>query len=176
MPGCNVNRSCLTSSIFVHGSVCDIIDYSVYVSRQASRRSWRIGQTRPVKVVYMAHRSTLQADALKLVAQKMQSSLAVEGELPEVGLAAFEDDGDDMMMALARKIVNGEEDEAGTVEEVFARLRDAEADAEGLLVDDGWKAVAETSVTFSGEATGARLVDAVQRCRGRRPTELARCL
>ena len=80
-------------------------DYSVYVSRQASRRSWRIGQTRPVKVVYMAYRNTLQADALKLVAQKIQSSLAVEGELPEDGLAAFGDDGDDMMMALARRIV-----------------------------------------------------------------------
>ncbi len=117
-------------------------DYSVYVSRQASRRSWRIGQTRPVKVVYLAYRNTLQADALKLVAKKMQSSLAVEGELPEDGLAAFGDDGDDMMMALARKIVNGEEkDEAETVEEVFAQARDAETAAEELLVDDEWKAV-----------------------------------
>ena len=64
-------------------------DYSVYVARQASRRSWRIGQTRPVKVVFMSYRNTLQADALKLVAKKMQSSLAVEGELPEDGLAAY---------------------------------------------------------------------------------------
>ena len=68
-------------------------DYSVYVMRQASRRSWRIGQTRPVKVVFMAYRGTLQADALKLVAKKLQSSLAVEGELPEDGLAAYGDDG-----------------------------------------------------------------------------------
>ena len=106
------------------------------------RRSWRIGQTRPVKVVYMSYRNTLQADALKLVAKKLQSSLAVEGELPEDGLAAYGDDGDDMMMALARKIVSGEdEDEAETVEQVFAQARDAEADAEELLVDDGWKPV-----------------------------------
>ena len=116
-------------------------DYSVYVSRQASRRSWRIGQTRPVKVVFMSYRNTLQADALKLVAKKMQSSLAVEGELPEDGLAAFGDDGDDMMMALARKIVNGEEGEAETVEAVFAQAREAETASEELLVDDGWKAV-----------------------------------
>ena len=27
--------------------------------RQASRRSWRIGQTRPVKVVFMSYRNTL---------------------------------------------------------------------------------------------------------------------
>ena len=114
----------------------------MYVARQASRRSWRIGQTRPVKVVFMSYRNTLQADALKLVAKKMQSSLAVEGELPEDGLAAYGDDGDDMMMALARRIVSGEEeDEAETVEQVFAQARNAEATAEELLVDDGWKVV-----------------------------------
>ena len=123
--------------------VWDETDYSVYVVRQASRRSWRIGQTRPVKVVFMSYRNTLQADALKLVAKKMQSSLAVEGELPEDGLAAYGDDGDDMMMALARKIVSGgeEEDENETMEEVFAQARNAESEAEELLVDDGWKPV-----------------------------------
>ena len=111
--------------------VWDETDYSVYVVRQASRRSWRIGQTRPVKVVFMSYRNTLQADALKLVAKKMQSSLA-----------AYGDDGDDMMMALARKIVScDEEDEAETMEEVFAQARNAESEAEELLVDDGWKAV-----------------------------------
>ena len=114
-------------------------DYSVYTMRQASRRSWRIGQRRPVKVVFMAYRNSLQADALKLVAKKLQSSLAVEGELPEDGLAAYGDDGDDLMLALARRIVSGEEDDAETVETVFAKARDAEASGEEYLVDDGWK-------------------------------------
>ena len=125
-------------------------DYSVYVMRQASRRSWRIGQTRPVKVVFMSYRNTLQADALKLVAKKLQSSLAVEGELPEDGLAAYGDDGDDLMMALARKIVSGEEDGAETVEDVFAHARDAEATAEELLVDDGWKPIESLPRTGCG--------------------------
>ena len=118
-------------------------DYSVYTMRQASRRSWRIGQRRPVKVVFMAYRNTLQADALKLVAKKLQSSLAVEGELPEDGLAAFGDDGDDLMLALARQIVNGDETEgdSDSVEDVFAQAQDAEASAEEFLVDDGWKVV-----------------------------------
>ena len=111
--------------------------------RQASRRSWRIGQTRPVKVVFMSYRNTLQADALKLVAKKMQSSLAVEGELPEDGLATYGDEGDDVMMALARKIVSGDEEDTDdeAVEEALAQAREAEASAEELLVDDGWKAV-----------------------------------
>ncbi|MXW24863.1 MAG: SWF/SNF helicase family protein [Dehalococcoidia bacterium] len=114
-------------------------DYSVYTMRQASRRSWRIGQREPVQVVFMAYRNTLQADALKLVAQKLQSSLAVEGDLPEDGLAAYGDDGDDLLIALARKIVAGEED-AGSVESVFEQARQVAAEAEALLVDESWHA------------------------------------
>ncbi len=120
-------------------------DYSVYTMRQASRRSWRIGQTRPVKVVFMAYRNTLQADALKLVAQKLQSSLAVEGELPDDGLAAYGDDGDDLMFALARKLVLDEvEDDSESVENIFAQAQQVAADAEALLVDDSWRPVEPT--------------------------------
>ena len=112
-------------------------DYSVYTMRQASRRSWRIGQSEPVQVVFMAYRGTLQADALQLVARKLQSSLAVEGELPEDGLAAFGDAGDDLMLALARKIVAGEAD-SDSVESVFAEAQQVAAEAEALLVDAEW--------------------------------------
>ena len=42
-------------------------------------------------------RNTLQADALKLAAKNLQNSLAIEGELPEDGLAAHGDDGEDPM-------------------------------------------------------------------------------
>ncbi len=115
-------------------------DYSVYTMRQASRRSWRIGQTRPVKVVFMAYRSTLQADALKLVAQKLQSSLAVEGELPEDGLAGYGDTGDDLMMALARKLVSGDADDA-PVEDIFREAQEIAAQADQLLVDDDWQGI-----------------------------------
>ena len=115
------------------------VDYSVYTMRQASRRSWRIGQKHPVKVVFMAYRNSLQADALKLVAKKLQSSLAVEGELPEDGLAAYGDDDDDLMLALARKIVNDEEDDDESVEAVFAAARDSQAVSEEFLIDPDWK-------------------------------------
>ena len=43
-------------------------------------------------------------------------------------------------MALARKIVSGEEENtAETVDDVFAAARAVEASAEELLVDEGWK-------------------------------------
>ena len=135
-------------------------DYSVYTMRQASRRSWRIGQSEPVQVVFMAYRNTLQADALKLVAQKLQSSLAVEGELPEDGLAAYGDDGDDLMLALARKIVAGEED-AGSVESVFEQARQVAAEAEALLVDAEWAAPEPVAVEARVTVATESIVDAM---------------
>ncbi len=135
-------------------------DYSVYTMRQASRRSWRIGQSEPVQVVFMAYRNTLQADALKLVAQKLQSSLAVEGELPEDGLAAYGDEGDDLMLALARKIVAGEED-AGSVESVFAQAQQVAAEAEALLVDEGWHAPEPEPVGASATVAAEAVAEAV---------------
>ena len=104
----------------------------------------------------MAYRNTLQTDAFKLVAQKLQSSLAVEGELLEDGLASYGDDGDGLMLALARKIVTGEED-ADSVEWVFAQAHQVAADAEALLVAADWRglepvaAEAVTSRTGTGD-------------------------
>ena len=67
--------------------------------RQASRRSWRIEQTGPVEVAFMAYRGTLRTNALKLVAKKLQSWLAAERSC-RGRLAVFGDDEDDLMMAL----------------------------------------------------------------------------
>ena len=104
----------------------------------------------------MAYRNTLQADALKLVAQKLQSSLAIEGELPEDGLAAYGDEGEDLMLALTRKIVAGEEG-TDSVESVFDQARQVAAEAEALLVDEGWHAPEPEPVTAEpvGVAAGA---------------------
>ena len=76
----------------------------------------------------------------------MQSSLAVEGELPEEGLIAFGDDGQDMIMALARQIVNETEFQSGnSLENIFARAREAEQENERYLVDDEWHTVKGTA-------------------------------
>ena len=60
--------------------------------------------------------------------------------MPEDGLAAYGDDGDDLLIALARKIVAGDEEDAGSVESVFEQARQVAAEAEALLVDEGWHA------------------------------------
>lgn len=87
------------------------------------------------------------------MAKKLQSSHAVEGELPVDGLAAY---GDDLIMALVRQIVSGQQGaDTKTVEEVFAQARDAAASAEELLVDDGWQLVEVEPEAVELDGSGA---------------------
>jgi hypothetical protein len=78
--------------------------YSLYVLRQASRRSWRIGQKQPVRVKYMAYAGTMQENCLRLMGKKLLVSLAMEGKFANHGLQALDDD-DDMLTAMARELV-----------------------------------------------------------------------
>ncbi len=109
------------------------VEYSVYVMRQASRRSWRIGQRHPVRVVYFAYRATLQAQALALVARKLQASLVVEGELGDGGLAAHGTEGEDLTLALARSLTGGDEASDESLEALFASTRQTAVEADAAL-------------------------------------------
>ncbi len=78
--------------------------YSIYILRQASRRSWRIGQKHPVKVKFLAYAGTMQENCLRLMGRKLLVSLAMEGKFANQGLQALDDD-DDMLTAMARELV-----------------------------------------------------------------------
>src|SRR5439155_13111454 len=72
--------------------------YSIYTLRQASRRSWRIGQRSNVNVKFFYYAGTMQEACLRLI------SLAMEGKFASEGLQAIEE-GDDILMAMARELV-----------------------------------------------------------------------
>jgi hypothetical protein len=112
-------------------------DYSVYTVRQASWRSWRIGQRAPVVVTFLVYDHTLQADALGLIAAKVRSALTIEGELPEDGLAALEGDSQDVFLALARRLTEPSNGQDQSLEELFAGVRQVEVEADDYLVDAG---------------------------------------
>ena len=115
------------------------LDYSIYITRQASRRSWRIGQDQKVDVHFMASRNTMQHTALELVGQKMKSSLMVEGEMPEDALAQHAaEQEDDLMMALARRIISNAPMPDDTIEELFRQARDRQQDNEEMLSATDW--------------------------------------
>lgn len=78
--------------------------YSIYVLRQASRRSWRIGQDLPVKVKYLHYSGTMQESCLRLMGRKLLVALAMEGKFSNEGLQSI-DDGGDILMAMARELV-----------------------------------------------------------------------
>jgi len=80
--------------------------YSIFTLRQASRRSWRIGQDKPVRIHYLHYRNTMQEHALELVGRKLSASLAVEGKLTDDGLASM-CAGEDMTLLLAKALVEG---------------------------------------------------------------------
>ena len=103
-------------------------DYSVYTMRQASRRSWRIGQTEPVRVYYMTYEDCVQTDALKLIAKKTSASLTVEGELPEDGLASYGDTADNVYMALAKQLAGQLPPPEDNLEDLFRLSRIEEQD------------------------------------------------
>ncbi len=78
--------------------------YSIFVLRQASRRSWRIGQKEPVKVKFLYYEDTVQASCLRLMGKKLLVSLAMEGKFANEGLQSIDGD-DDLLMAMARELV-----------------------------------------------------------------------
>ena len=63
--------------------------YSLHTLRQASRRSWRIGQKRPVEVKFFAYSGTMQEVCLRLMGKKLLVALAMEGKFASEGLQAI---------------------------------------------------------------------------------------
>jgi len=78
--------------------------YSLHTLRQASRRSWRIGQWQPVRVFCLHYEDTVQTACLLLMGKKPLVSLAMEGEFTGEGLQML-GEGEDMLTAMARELV-----------------------------------------------------------------------
>ena len=80
--------------------------YNVFTLRQAARRSWRIGQQKPVRVYFFCYEGTMQEVALSLIAKKLEVALIVEGDLPE-GLAEYAVDTVSIVEEMGRILVDG---------------------------------------------------------------------
>lgn len=97
------------------------LDYSTYDYMQASRRSWRLKQTLPVKVYTYVYRNTIQDKALQHIARKIDAAMAMQGKFSEEGLRAMADSGDGMN-AIAKQLMSDNVlEEIETVHDMFAR-------------------------------------------------------
>jgi superfamily II DNA or RNA helicase len=106
--------------------------YSTYTLRQASRRSWRIPQTRPVKVFFLTYADTMQTRAMKLIADKLTCSLAIEGELTDKGLAALSETSDSITKELAKMLVEKSNDNRN-LKDLWAAYRKKEVQMESEI-------------------------------------------
>jgi hypothetical protein len=116
-------------------------DYSVYILRQASRRSWRIGQKEPVNVHHLYYKGTIQEKAITLNVKKMRAALLTEGELIEGKLVEeFEEDG---LLALAKTIIDRAEEQI-SLESELGKLRGVEEESDMIVPGDtNLEAIAE---------------------------------
>jgi SNF2 family DNA or RNA helicase len=103
---------------------------SIYTLRQASRRSWRIGQWSNVNVKFFYYAGTMQEACLRLMGKKLLVSLAMEGKFATDGLQAIEE-GDDILMAMARELVT-EKGIGESADAVWKQLQRQQAEVFGV--------------------------------------------
>src|SRR5713226_3089271 len=105
-------------------------DYSVYILRQASRRSWRIGQKEHVNVHHLYYKGTIQEKAISLNVKKLRAALLTEGELTDGQfLEQIEEDG---LIALAKTIIDRAEEKI-SLESELRKLRGVEEETDMIV-------------------------------------------
>ncbi len=80
-------------------------EYSIYVVRQASRRSYRIPQKLPVEVHFLLYKQTVQEHAWALVAAGINASLQTEGDISAEGINEYQQP-DDMITQLVSQVLD----------------------------------------------------------------------
>lgn len=86
----------------IETSVC----YKINNLRQRDRRSWRITQDKPVKVIFVYYEGSWQEIGLCMVAEKMKAAQLVEGELAS-GLAVEMGEEESAMDKLMAAVMSG---------------------------------------------------------------------
>lgn len=81
------------------------VGYNLSTMRQASRRSWRLSQTKDIQVYFLYYNRTIQEQAISLMATKLQAAQTLEGNFSEEGLKAMSQN-DDVLTQIANNVVN----------------------------------------------------------------------
>ena len=108
------------------------IDYSLYVTSQASRRAWRIGQMQECRVYYPFYAGTMEEQAIALVSRKQEAAALLSGNVDGGGLAALSGDSGSSLVAELAKVV-AEDEAVVDLGQLFRRQAEGSADFES-----GW--------------------------------------
>jgi superfamily II DNA or RNA helicase len=133
--------------------------YSLHTLRQASRRSWRIGQRRPVRVKFLCYEGTMQTACLRLMGKKLLVALTMEGKFAGEGLQNIDED-DDMLSAMARELVerNGIGESADSVWKALSTEHQKLFPSTACPVDDA-SSVELTPSLLAGQDRPAALIE-----------------
>jgi hypothetical protein len=110
------------------------INYSLYVTIQASRRAWRIIQTEPCKTFYPYYTDSMEARAVTLIGRKQRAAKLLYGD-SDVGLSELTGGGDDASDLIAELAKSLDADEEVTdLRDLFKAASHEESQRESLWV------------------------------------------
>jgi hypothetical protein len=111
------------------------IEYSIYLVQQASRRTWRLGQTEPVEVYFAVYADTMEHRAVGHVGRKVAAAQLLYGDDVAGALVDQAGVGGSFLEELAREVVaNAEIPDLG---ELFVQKHRAAEGPGWLLGADG---------------------------------------
>jgi hypothetical protein len=138
--------------------ICYETIFSTTRLRQATRRSYRPGQTLPVRVYQLVYQKSMEARGLLLIAQKIASSLMVEGKLPggeSLATQALGSQGTNPLLDLARSVLQDAEGQhrevAGSLEAAFAQMQEAERQQDAYVGGEALQEALEAALLAQGQ-------------------------
>jgi hypothetical protein len=120
--------------------------YNLFTLRQASRRSWRIGQKQPCRVIYLYYLGTMQDRALALMGKKMTAAQALEGKFSSEGLIGMAGEDANVEIALARSLV--ERLDEGDARRLWNKVPSSDGQDEGFVVPSKKEIMLRTPTQF----------------------------
>jgi superfamily II DNA or RNA helicase len=134
--------------------------YNIFTLQQSSRRSFRIGQDKPVNVFYFYYNKTMQARAVALIGKKLNASLAIQGRLVDSGLVSLVGTEEDSALALAKSLQNGGVE---GIETTWKQLKAAKAFKAVKPVKTPQMITTTTDGETSREVSAAELWDEIEK-------------
>lgn len=98
------------------------LGYSMFVTWQASRRAYRLNQTKECRNYYLAWSGSVQEAVISLIAEKQAATSAIQGKFSTEGLAAMAN-GVDERMKLAQAMANMDSITGNNLQEMFDVLQ-----------------------------------------------------
>lgn len=99
------------------------LGYSLFSIWQASRRHYRLNQTKECRTYYLAWAGTIQQTVISLIAEKQAATSAIQGRFSAEGLSAMAN-GTDARMKLAQSLSENDTTSVNELQEMFDVLAD----------------------------------------------------